>query len=83
MKIRIKSTVKLLPYGKEATFHKGKVYPAQIAYNQPGWVLKQKVFAQKKNGHSILLQKGEYEVINGTFAGQVQADSAKFGILKD
>ncbi len=74
MKIRITQTCQLLPYGKEAIFHKGKIYQGTIAFNQPGWFSNQMVFAKKAKGHSILLQKGDYEIIDGTFAYYVERE---------
>ncbi len=67
MKIKLTAKCVLLPYGKDATFHKGRTYSAIVAFNQPNWLAKQKVFAQKKNGAEILLQKGEYTIVNETF----------------
>ncbi len=63
MKIRIKQTCKLLPHSKHSTFHKGRVYSALVATNQPNWKEKGKVFAIKQNGAEILLQRGEYEIV--------------------
>ncbi len=69
-----------MPYGKAATFHKGRIYTAQLASNQPNWIAKKKIFAEKANGHSILLQHGEYDIVNSDWNTEVELLKKKNGI---
>lgn len=64
MKIKMLQTCKLLGTYPIWTFHKGRLYNAVYATNQPNWKANGLVFAQKINGNeNILLRKGEYEIV--------------------
>jgi hypothetical protein len=63
MKIQMTQTAKLLGTYPMWTFHKGRRYSAVHATNQPEWKEKGKVFAEKANGESILLEREDYKVI--------------------
>lgn len=65
MKIRMNQTVSLLGTYPQITFHKGRTYTADTANNQPNHESKQLVFAQKRNGQSMLLsgERKEFTVI--------------------
>lgn len=60
-KIRMNQTVKLLGTWPMVTFHKGTTYTAYPATNQPKRGL---VFAEKRNGESILLCPEDYTVVS-------------------
>ena len=62
MKIKLKNDAIL--GGTSIKFHKGKVYNAIVATNQPNWLKDEKVFAQKSNGDSILLYKEDYVIVD-------------------
>ncbi len=49
--------------GTSIRLDSAKIYPAVIAYNQPEWYSKRKIFCNK-----ILLEQGEYEIVSGQFA---------------
>ena len=61
MKVKLLSTSKLL--GTEIVLHKGRIYKAVIATNQPDYKAAGKIFIVKSNGDSILLQKGDYKIV--------------------
>ena len=62
-KIRMIKTVKLLGTWPTITFHKGTSYLAYDAINQPDWRAKRKVFVEKGNGESMLLEDGDYTAL--------------------
>ena len=53
MKVKMLNTVKRLP--DYLTFHKGRTYQAQHATNLPEWKEKGKVFVQKSDGDSMVI----------------------------
>jgi hypothetical protein len=61
MKVKLLVTAKLL--GTEIVVHKGRIYKAVIATNQPDYKEAGKIFIVKSNGDSILLKKGEYQIV--------------------
>lgn len=61
MKVKLLDTAKLL--GTEIVFHKGRTYKAMVATNQPDYKTAGKIFVVKSNGDSILLQKGDYQIV--------------------
>lgn len=46
--------------GTSIQFHKGHRYRWMPARNQPDWESMGKIFIQKANGESMLLEEGEY-----------------------
>lgn len=60
-KVKLLSTLKLL--GTEIVFHKGRTYKAMIATNQPNYKEAGKIFVIKTNGESMMLQKGDYQIV--------------------
>lgn len=62
MKIKMNHTVCLLNYGKTHTFHKGRIYNAVDATNQPDWQFRGKVFVNKAKTPdcSMLLYREDY-----------------------
>lgn len=66
-KIKMLRTVIGANYDPRHTFHKDYIYRAEVASNQPEYIELKKVFAFKLKPYAeILLEKGEYEIINGT-----------------
>jgi hypothetical protein len=65
MRIRMNQTVRLLGTYPLISFHKGTSYEAVPAVNQPNHQAKQLVFAQKRNGQSMLLsgERKEFTVL--------------------
>ena len=49
--------------GTDIRLDRTKIYPAAVAYNQPGWFNKRKIFCG-----GILLEQGEYVIVSGKFA---------------
>lgn len=62
-KIHMTQTVKLLSTWPLITFHKGITYWASHATNQPDWETKGLVFAEKRNGESMLLEAWDYTTL--------------------
>ena len=57
MKVKPKESFKLL--GTNISLDKNKIYEAIEASNQPNWKEKGLIFADE-----VLLEKGEYEIVN-------------------
>lgn len=59
--IQMINTATLLP--SYLTFHKGRKYRAQWAKNLPEWEERGKIFVQKSNGDSMMLERADYRIL--------------------
>lgn len=64
MKVKMLRTMKLLGTYPVWTFHKGRIYNAEPATNQPNWKNLGLYFVSKKNGQYILARtQSEIELV--------------------
>jgi hypothetical protein len=63
-KIKMLRTLALAGTHPQWTFHKGRIYSAVRATNQPNHEAEKKIFVEKKNGQSMLLVAGDYTLLN-------------------
>ena len=59
MKVKPKENYKLVNYPDNTALDKNKVYDADIAYNQPEYIEKCKIFVE-----GILLERDDYIIID-------------------